>query len=94
MVVPSKCSARDGRASEVSMSAAGTLCNVSAAKGIEEGTLFTMTDIMKQVLPQADDGGHFPARAMRRRSHSLLADGMRDRCAYRRDGAFSAGSCS
>ena len=52
MVVPSRCMRETAELLKECV-APGTYV-ISAAKGIEDETLFTMTDILEQVLPQAD----------------------------------------
>lgn len=52
MVVPSRCMRETAELLKEYV-APGTYV-ISAAKGIEDETLFTMTDILKQVLPQVD----------------------------------------
>ena len=52
MVVPSRCMREKAELLKECV-APGTYV-ISAAKGIEDETLFTMTDILEQVLPQAD----------------------------------------
>ena len=52
MVVPSRCMRETAELLKGCV-APGTYV-ISAAKGIEDETLFTMTDILEQVLPQAD----------------------------------------
>ena len=63
---------------------------ISAAKGIEDGTLFTMTDILEQVLPQAETAAVLSGPSHAEEVARLLADGVCDRCAYGRDSTFSA----
>ena len=61
MVVPSRCMRETAELLKECV-APGTYV-ISAAKGIEDETLFTMTDILEQVLPQADVAVSGPSHA-------------------------------